>query len=123
MPIYSDINQFNPTEKPLLVETEAIYQSLYNIFNTKSNERLFRPDDLEEDLEDLLFDPINEDTEAKIYALLIGKVEQNEPRVSVNYGATSIMANHEKEQYDIKIVFEIEGFKGQSFEYKGVLKK
>jgi phage baseplate assembly protein W len=38
--LYSDINQYNPAIKPILINIESIFQSIYNLLGTSKGERI-----------------------------------------------------------------------------------
>lgn len=118
MSIYSDLNQYNPYEKVLLTDIESVYQSLHNILATRTNERLFNPD-FGSEFESNLFEPIDTITEVEVFSFVIGAVERLEPRVKINYALTTLEANEAKHKYDLKLIFGIEGYGEQSFEFKG----
>ena len=118
MTLYSDLNQYNPTDQPLLTEVEAIYQSLNNIFSTKLGERLFKPE-FGSELENHLFDFVDDTTQLSIFSTLVGAIERWEPRVTLDYGSTEILPDPNNNKFDVTVVFSIDGFDDQNFEYRG----
>lgn len=122
MPIYSDLNSNTPTLKPLYIDIESVYQSIFNILNTRLGERIFLPD-FGSELEDLLFDPIDDRTALTIYRVLISAIERWDSRVKINYGQTTVTPQYEEHTYEIRIVFSILGLEDQKFEYTGILRR
>lgn len=118
--IYSDLNSFNPTLKPLLVDVESIYQSLYNILNTKKGERLFEPE-FGISLEDYLFDLADDVTALAILQEVVTAVTKYEGRVEVDLSNTTLTPVYEKNRYELQLVFRIVGVEGQSFQLRGSL--
>lgn len=119
MAIYSDLNSFNPTDISLLVDVESIYQSLFNIFNTRKGERLFEPEfglDFEEELFELMDD-------VGAFALLDKvnrEVSRWEKRVILDFGSSTITPYPDEKKYDILLYFTIVGLDaGQVYTYHG----
>ena len=121
MAIYSDINQYEPIAKETVVDIETIYQSIDNIFSTNVGDRVFNR--IGSELEELLHEPMDEDTEFEIYSYVIHAIEKWEPRVRLNYGQCTITANYDEQRYDVVLMFEVVGLEGQDFKYEGALEE
>lgn len=121
MPIYSDINQFSPTLKPLLTDIQSVYQSLYNLFNTRVGEKLFTRFGL--DIEDTLFEPADELSSLDLFRIITDGIEEFEPRVEVNFTDTKITPIPDQNKFEVDLVFSIQGIDGQSFSFKGILER
>jgi len=123
MPIYSDINVLPEKGKsPVVYDVEAVYQSIEHILSTKPGERLFLPDFYAE-LESLLMEPIDDETSFKILDTILGAIEKWENRVYLLYAECQVTPKPDEHAYDVKLVFRIRGIEGQTFEYRGVLRK
>jgi len=118
MPIYSDINIYNPTNKPLVKDVEAIYQSLHSLFSTRLGQRLFNPE-YGSELSSNLFELVDETTALAIFSEVVGAVERWEPRVRINYGQTQVIPVASENKFEVKLSFEISGNAGQQFEFTG----
>lgn len=116
--IYSDVNPIEPIKAPLAVNVSAIFNSIYNILNTRKGERLFLPT-FGCDLEDIIFEPIDEDTSLLIYQKVVEAIENWETRVTLDYGRSSITPDYDANAYDIKLVFSINLLEEQSFTFEG----
>jgi len=108
----SDLNQFTPLESQIVEDSEVIYQSIYNLLSTKPGERLFRPH-LGLDLDDWLFEIMNEDAISIIKNQLINSLKRFEPRVVLDIPNTKIVPHPEKHSYEIDISFSIIGLGGE----------
>lgn len=117
MALYVDINQTNPETRPLLTDVQAIFQALENIFSTITGERFFNPE-FGIDLEENLFDVMDELTELEVFRKIVEAVQKFESRVIVDTATTTVISDPENNKYDIDVVFEIIGFEGQKFIYR-----
>ena len=93
----------NPVTKDIaeLENEKAIGQSIRNILSTDNGERLFRPD-LGAGIRQMLFEPMNAFTEAKMQTAIESAIEAQEPRVIVQ--SVGISADEDNYKYDIFIV-------------------
>lgn len=93
----------NPVTKDIaeLENEKAIGQSIRNILSTDNGERLFRPD-LGAGIRQMLFEPMNAFTEAKMQTAIESAIESQEPRVIVQ--SVNISADEDNYKYDIFIV-------------------
>lgn len=116
--IYSDLNQFNPTKKPVLEDIEAVYQSLFNILNTRKGERLFLPE-FGIDLDEQLFTLIDDVSSVELQRLIIDGIETFEPRVIIDTGQTLVTPDQDNNRFEIDLVFQIQGITDQTFSFQG----
>ena len=84
-----------------LENEKAIGQSIRNILSTDNGERLFRPD-LGAGIRQMLFEPMNAFTEAKMQTAIETAIEAQEPRVIVQ--SVNISGDEDNYKYDIFIV-------------------
>ena len=93
----------NPVTKDIaeLENEKAIGQSIRNILSTDNGERLFRPD-LGAGIRQMLFEPMNAFTEAKMQTAIESAIEAQEPRVVVQ--SVGISADEDNYKYDIFIM-------------------
>ena len=115
--IYSDINSFTPTQKPLLYNLDSIYQSLINLFSTRPNQRLFLPE-FGFAIEDELFELIDEATSLEIWRRVIEAVERWEPRVRVDASRTEVTPIAEQHKYNLVLAFKVLGVDDRGFEFR-----
>lgn len=104
--IYSDLNQFNPTQSPVLSEVAAINQSLVNILVTRRYERLFNPP-VGVDFEEYLFELIDDTTSFEIFQIITQRVEFFEQRVELDYARSEVSPDPENNQYKILLVYRL----------------
>jgi len=116
--VYTDLNSFTPTVTALLVDVQSVYQSLYNILNTKKGERLFEPD-FGIALEDDLFELDDDITQLAIMQEVITAVSKFEQRVLIDTANSTITVNRTKNTYDLVLLFSILGVNGQTFSLRG----
>lgn len=122
MSIYSDIAQITAKTKTINEDVDTVYQSISNILNTPITERFFNPE-FGSELEDILFEPMDKITEAKIYRLIIDAIDRWEPRVTVDYGRSIVVSDVDNHKYDVTLVFSIEGLGTDNFYFSGVLQQ
>lgn len=115
--IYSDLNGFTPTQKPLLVNIESVYQSLFNIINTRPGERLFLPE-FGIDLEDSVFEIIDDISAVDIFRIIVDAISRWEPRVTIDTSRTEVIPDEVNNAYEINLFFEITGIEDQIFEFR-----
>lgn len=120
MAIYSDIEQTNTKVQTINEDIASIYQSITNILNTTVTERFFNPE-FGSLLEDLLFEPIDIVTEAKIYRFVIDAIERWEPRVKLDHGKSNVIGDEDNYKYDIELVFSIVGLDLDNLIFQGTL--
>ena len=113
--LYKDINQFTPTDREYSLDARAIYQSVVNIIQTRVGERLFQPE-FGLDLDNYLFELMDENTEQAVLTLIAAKVERFENRVLIDFSKSSVTQDFESNSLEIKLVFTIEGIIDQTFQ-------
>ncbi len=118
--IYSDINPVTPLKKPLDINIDAIFRSLYNIFNTRKGERVFLPT-FGCDIDDFVFELIDDATALLIYQRLVEAVETWEKRVTLDYARSYVEPDYDNNTYYVRMVFTINSLSDQSFTYEGSL--
>lgn len=115
---YKDLNQDTPGVSGLVYGSDAIRQSLHNIFSTIPGERLFRPD-FGLDLNSFVFAPINQVTALRLRNLLTYSVPQWDSRIQVVASQTSVVADEDESSYTIKVGYMLSGVVGKIFTYTG----
>ncbi len=118
MAVYQDLNSFFPTIRPWLYDVEVIYQSLFNIFNTRPGEMLFMPE-FGMGIEDDIFDLIDDATAFALFSRVVSTVQRWEKRVSLDLATSSITAYPDENKYDMVLYFNVNGLNEQQFEYRG----
>lgn len=122
MAIYSDIEQTNTKLQSTNEDIKSVYQSITNILNTPVTERFFNPE-FGNELEDILFELMDNITIAKIYRLIIDAIDRWEPRVSLDYGKSTVVGNEDNHRYEVSLVFNIIGLGTESFNFSGILQQ
>lgn len=117
-----DINQFTPTEEDLevLVDFQAIFQGVSNVINTKKRERLFNLD-FGIELEEELFETIDDATSFDLLRIISNAIAQFEPRVILLAGQSSVTPDPTNNRFLIDLAFEPVGAQGQVLNLKGSL--
>lgn len=87
-----------------MVNIDAIYNSLTNIFETLQGTRRMLPE-FAVALYNLLFEPIDEITSHKIGELILGAIERWEPRIIIDN--IEVNAYPDDNQYKISLEFRI----------------
>ena len=117
MTLYTDINQTSPETKEKLTDVEAIFQALENIFSTRVRERFFNQE-FGIDIEDALFELLDELTGHDIFRRVTEAVQRFETRVIIDFASSDVIPDPDNNKYDVDLVFEIKGFDGQQFVYQ-----
>lgn len=120
--IYRDLNQRDPFVKDneFLRNIETIHQSIQNILSTRKGERLFNPD-FGIDLEDSLFDLLDDVSSLEVLREVTEAVNLWEPRVEIIHNLTEIVPNVDNHSFDVKLVVKVIGFEEQIVEVVGEL--
>lgn len=118
MPIYSDLNSFNPTLKSQLIDVQSVYQSLYNLFNTSVGERVFLSE-FGFTLEDELFEVIDDITSVAVFVAVVNAIQRWESRVVIDTTRTTIVAVPDENRYDMDLYFNIQGLEETVFNFQG----
>lgn len=96
----------NPKINTSVTGIQSIYQSLDNLLKTNKGDRLFNPN-YGSDLENLLFEPLDELTAFSIYNNIIKLVSQEEPRIVLHYGGSTVVANFNNNSFDVTLKFKL----------------
>ena len=119
MAIYSDLNSFSPTDRELLIDLGAIFQSIFNILNTEPGERFFEPE-FGITFEDELFGLIDDISSLEIFSKITESVERFEDRVIVDFGATQVFPDPVNHRFIFDLVFDVQGLENpQQFSFRG----
>jgi len=121
IPTYSDFNEFQISGN-LLYDLADIYQSIDNILNTVPGERLFNPE-FGCYIERYLFQPIDDATAFAILGEIVSSVSRWEPRITVNFGQSSVTPNGLNNGYDLILAFTVNGLGNQQFTYQAGITK
>ena len=121
--LYSDVNHFNPSEKPLVTDAEAIAQGLELIFSSISPQRFFRPEFPGESLDNVLFDEVSEIGELNVFRIATNLVQNWEPRVELDLSQSNVKAEPSFSRYKITLVYKIKGMSGQQFSQVGFVEQ
>lgn len=115
--IYSDISMNSPA---ILTNLAAVQQGIEFLLNVSQGERLFRPT-FGADLEQVLHELGNDDSEAMIYHN-IHKSLKDETRVRLT-GKTSILYDANAHVYDLELWFSVDGIQDGALNYNGALSR
>lgn len=107
--VYSDINSnysrdLKTSDFKIDENNNAIKNSLRNILLTKKMERRMLPE-FGSSLEQLLFEPIDNDTAKRIGSIILDEIDYWEPRINILN--IEVIADEEKSSYEINIVYDI----------------
>jgi phage baseplate assembly protein W len=119
--IYSDLDNSLTKQRSLVLDMDSIYQSISNILNTTPQERLFLPE-FGVNLNDLLFEPIDDITTYRIFDLIIRNITFWEPRVNLLRNQSFVKPDPDNRSYYVKLVFTVKGLADSSIQqYEGTL--
>ncbi len=85
-------------------ELSITYSSLVNLFSCRIGERgkIFQPE-YGSELYGLLQEPVDQITSDNIWIVLIQAIQRWEPRITLNYGQTSVTPNTQIPGYEIRL--------------------
>jgi hypothetical protein len=111
------LNQYDTSSKELVLNIESIFQSISNILETQKGTRLFNPE-FGSELEDIIFDPMDELSAIQVENMLIDAIGRWEPRITVDLSRTNVVFLEDDNIFEVTIAFKIRGYTGQKFEYR-----
>ena len=109
--IYSDVDlsfSVHPTTGDLLKTKNAtvIKQSMRNVLQTREFERIGHPE-IGSNLQDLLFDPMNNITETRLKISIQTTMQSLEPRAAIR--DIQVLSEEDHNRYRVKIIFSMMG--------------
>lgn len=105
--IYSDVDQTLSTT--MLTNVNAVIQSIANILTTPKGTRPFNAS-FGSNVEDLLFELMDETTALQIYSEVVDAIGRWEPRATLVPNLCSVNPDYERHVYWVVLAFKIEGF-------------
>lgn len=120
--IYSDLNQVDPTNNPLVKNEDSIYQSINNILVISPGERLFRPL-FGSDIDQIPFEPLNDGTSLLLFKEIVEAIDRWETRVRIDNSTTTITPNYEEQSYTLLLAFIIQRMGVQQFEQQATIEE
>lgn len=117
MAIFVDVNEKNPTERPLVTDGQAIAQMIEDLMSTRKGERLFDPE-YGLDLQDYLFDLMDEQSGVVVFREIRSEVRKYLPIVEVMDAQSSVIIDPDTNAFYIDLAFIIKGGTGQVFNVK-----
>lgn len=118
--IYSDVDSNAPKTNRLLYNLDAVHQSVENILFCKRLEMPFLRD-FGSNLEDLLFEPMDQFTANNIYVQVISSIERWDDRVIINKSRSWVRPNYDNHAYDVQLVYKVKNFEDQWYSIRGSL--
>ena len=117
---YSDIDQ--SLKKNYVVNVESVKQSIRNILLTRKGTRLFNSE-FGSDINKYLFDIMDKVTAFGLLNEIVTAVERWEPRVKINFSASSCVPDYTNKVYWVNLVFVITARPTEVHEYELGLSK
>lgn len=103
--IYSDIPKESRSE--ILTNKKTVEDSIDNILILSPYDIPFSP--VGADLEQLLFRPMNSETEHLIANFLVDSVQRFDTRIKIINNETEVIANYDFNAYDVNLAYTIKG--------------
>ena len=119
---FSDLNQVDPTDQPILIDFEAIYQSITNIIHTPTNQRLFLPE-FGIDLMKYLFEPMTDEILFSMKNEIISAIRRWEPRVELVRQLSKVSTDEINHEVNIFLVFTVLGYDEDQYVFQTVLNR
>lgn len=108
----------NPQDFKLNYDSDAIYNSIRNIFNTKKGQKILNPE-FGLDIEQYLFDNISKENADIIGNTIYEELPVNEPRAKVD--SVDVIARPDDNEYKIAISITIPSLNNQRGTVNGTL--
>ena len=116
----TDLNMLRPTNSPRVSFIKSIYQSITLLINTRPGQFPFLPE-FGIDLEDELFEFVDELTALDILNRITDKVDQFLPIVSIDFAKSKVIPKPSDNSYDITMIFRIPQLSSEEFSFSGNL--
>jgi len=114
MAFYQDINEHTPTIKPMVKDAKAVAQWLSSLLMTGKGEVLFKPD-YGFDAYSFIFELMTEGGASALFSEIQRIVEEYDPEVLIDGGASSVVGIPENNAYIVDLAFTIKGFSENVF--------
>lgn len=118
--VYSDLDQ--SLGKSRLTNADAVFQSIVNILRTKKGSRIFFGA-FGSSLEDILFDPMDDEVAFSIIVEVIDCIRRWEPRAILVTNMCKVTPDYDNHVYWTHLAFKIEGLGETVFNYELGFKK
>lgn len=106
--IYSDVNSNTQKNRPLVFNVEAVVQAVRNLMRTRKGQRMFLPE-YGHELDDGLFELIDETNAMWVYRHIVDIVNRWEPRVEVHTDRSMVQLDYDNNAYEVTLVFSVKG--------------
>ena len=107
---YADV-----TLKGLAVNSQAVEKSLDNIMRLSSFDIFFNP--VGANLDNLLFKPMNSQTEAEIFFFLTSAIEKVDDRIEIENSSSRVQADYDNQSYKVTLRYRIKGLDESLYTY------
>lgn len=114
MAFYKDINSKTPTERPDVTDVNAVAQSIITLLNTRKRERPFNLG-YGIDIEDKLFDLMDDATKLEILSEVFDATNKYEPRAKLRKGLSFVDLFPDEYKAEVNLFYNIEGFGDELF--------
>lgn len=121
MAVYSDLNIKVPDSRPLIEDIASVAQSIGFILMTEYGERYFRPE-IYTDLEDHIFDLIDDITAFEILTEIDRKLTIHEPRIELNFGSSRVTPFPNEMKYEVELVLRVKRLGDYYFSFGATLR-
>jgi len=108
----------NPQDFKIDYDTNAIYNSIHNIFNTKKGQKILNPN-FGLDLEQYLFENISKENGDIIGTTIFEELPLHDPRIKVN--SITVLARTLQNEYKIDLSITIPSLNNQTEDVNGTL--
>lgn len=121
MHTYSDLNMFYQhsigPQGIRVYDADAIINSILTLLLTTKGEMFFAPS-IGADIDNFLFEPIDEITAKRLQVALLSQIEEVDNRVRVDWANSSVIPDADNQFYDVALAFHVRGVDAQEFEHK-----
>ena len=106
--LFSDVNFISSSvgNSDLIYGLDCIKSSIFTIVSTTKGNRLFRPD-FGSNIENLLFDPMDDYTTFAIKEALIDSISKWEPRIVLDKVNSSVIPDFDSQVYVVNLIYSV----------------
>lgn len=115
--MYKDLSLYS--QEPFTKDLVSIRDAIDILLSFSPNERLFNPE-FGCNLDNLLFEPIDDITAKNILYEIYSGITRWDPRIRVNFNSSRIIPVKTENEYYLNLIFQVAGISG-NYSYKKII--
>ena len=110
---YKDVNSVTSTNRPDVVDVDAIAQAVRNLVSTRTGERPFQPE-YGINIADFLFELMDDAAALQLLTEIFDAVRIFEPRVIIDTQRSEVVPDPDTHTFEVTIYFDIIGLDNEN---------